>query len=447
MTPSVRRRLTADAVIVVPGVMGSELVDGDGNVQWGLKPALLARAWATHKMATLQVTEDDISGGGRLRPSRLLRVPGHLPMLGGIEPYTALLRRVAEHVLDPRAVLEFAYDWRLSIEHNARLLVPWCEQRLAVWRQLVAENRWADPADVQLTVVAHSMGGLVVRYAIEVLGMSSLVRQVITLGTPYYGAVKAVRMMAAGKGAPVPRRVAQELARTAPGVYDLLPRYRCIDPDRFLSTADVASVGGTAELAEQAEQRWAALRLRPGDPAAAVPVHPLVGAEQPTLQSLRLAGETWSFDESLAGLDHGGDSTVYRNAAAPAGMTAWPLPQKHGALAKTGEALTFVADKLIGADTGPPLGTRPVGADIPDLVQAGAPVEITVTGAGGDPIGVTVACTDLTTNVPTPWTLVRRDGDLLRYTRPGLAPGLYRVQVKAGGFSPVSELVLATDLT
>ena len=449
MTPHVGRRLTHDAVVVLPGVMGSELVDGDGKVQWGLKPALLAWAWMSQKMDPLKVTEEDLAGGGRLRPTRLLRVPGYMPMLGGIEPYSALLRRVAQHIADPRAVHEFPYDWRLSIEYNARILVPWCEQRLAAWRELVGQQRWADPAKVRLTIVAHSMGGLVARYATEVLGLSALVRQIITLGTPYYGSVKAVSMMATGEGAPLPRRVARELALTCPGVYDLLPRYRCVAADRFLTTSDVVHVGGTMELAEEATNRWAALLLRPSDQgavASAVPVQPLVGAEQPTLQGIHFIGGECLFDESLAGVDYGGDSTVYRSAAAPAGMTAWPLPQRHGALAKTSEALTFVADKLIGADTGPPLGTRPVGADVPDLVQAGAPVQVTVSGADGDPVGVTVTSTDVSTNVPTPWTAVRRDGDLLRYTRPGLAPGLHRIEVKAGGFSAVSELVLVADV-
>jgi len=69
-----------------------------------------------------------------------------------------------------------------------------------------------------------------------------------------------------------------------------------------------------------------------------------------------------------------------------------------------------------------------------------------VSGADGDPVGVTVTSTDVSTNVPTPWTAVRRDGDLLRYTRPGLAPGLHRIEVKAGGFSAVSELVLVADV-
>jgi hypothetical protein len=34
-----------DAVVVVPGIMGSELCDANGDVVCGLKPNVLAKAW------------------------------------------------------------------------------------------------------------------------------------------------------------------------------------------------------------------------------------------------------------------------------------------------------------------------------------------------------------------------------------------------------------------
>ena len=454
MNSTILRPTTTDAVVVVPGIMGSELIDCKGAVQWGLKPSLLARAWLTQQVDTLLVTADELAGAVRLRPTRLLRVPSYMPMLGGLEPYSALLDRVTQCVPDPRAVAEFPYDWRLSIEYNAALLVRSCEQHLAAWRAVVAEHRWADPDGVQVALVAHSMGGLIARYATTVLGAGPLVSKIITLGTPYYGAVKGMRMLATGEGAPVPKRAARALALTCPGVYDLLPRYRCVDGDRLLTTPDVVAVGGSADLSDAAADHWAALGLRPtgiAEPAPsawpATSLTAVVGADQPTLQSLRFDAGECLFDESLSGVDHRGDSTVYRGSAAPAGTVAIPLPQKHGALAKTGEALTIVADKLVGADTGPPLGTRPVGADIPDLAASGEPVQVVVSGAGGDPNGVSVISVNLDTNVPTRWDAVRRDGDLLRYTRAGLPAGLHRIEVKAGGYSPVSDLILITDRT
>jgi hypothetical protein len=167
---------TTDAVVVVPGIMGSELMDQSGKVRWGLKPSVLARAWLTNELDILHVTDDYMAGGGRLRPTRLLRAPGYMPFLGGLEPYTGLLRRVAETAADSRAVAEFPYDWRLSIEYNAPLLVRCCEEHLESWRAVVQAERKGDPADIRLVVVAHSTGGLITRYATQKLSRRRLVR-------------------------------------------------------------------------------------------------------------------------------------------------------------------------------------------------------------------------------------------------------------------------------
>src|SRR4051794_18580063 len=106
-----RSAMVTDAVVVVPGVMGSELVDEDDQVIWGLRPGLAARAWWHGHLAELHVTQEDLAGGRRLRASRLLRRVGFLPLLGGTEPYTDLLDQLKRAVVDERAVVEFPYDW------------------------------------------------------------------------------------------------------------------------------------------------------------------------------------------------------------------------------------------------------------------------------------------------------------------------------------------------
>jgi pimeloyl-ACP methyl ester carboxylesterase len=440
--------MSTDAVVVVPGIMGSELIDQSGRVRWGLKPSVLARAWLTRELGILHVTDDDMAGGGRLRPTRLLRVPGYMPFLGGLEPYTGLLRRAVETAADSRAVAEFPYDWRLSIEHNAPLLVRCCEEHLESWRAVVEAERKGDPADVRLVVVAHSMGGLITWYAIQKLGLSAGVRQLITLGTPFYGAVKGMQMLATGEGAPVPRQAARWLASTCPGVFDLLPRYRCVltaDGVRRLTVGDIAAIGGSAELAADASDRWERLCLAAGDQSGNAVRHlAVVGAEQPTLQSVELEAGEATFLESLAGVNHAGDSTVYRQAAATGDQPAFVLPQKHGSLASTPEALAFVADKLVGADTKPPLGTRPVGADIPDMALVGQLIKVRVTSNDMDPVGVSVMSTDIETGIPTTWHASSRVDGALQYMHPGLPPGLHRIQVQAGGYSPVTDMVLVT---
>ena len=441
---------TFDAVVVVPGILGSELVDSGGHVVWGLDPVGLAKAWVTGNLTALHPTDQELAGTPRLRPSRLLRVPSYMPMLCGLEPYTRLLNRAAQVTDDERAVLEFPYDWRLSIAYNAAKLVDAAEQHRERWQAIVkAEHPGQDPEAVRLVVVAHSMGGLVTRYAAEVLGLAGILREVVTAGTPFFGSINAVQMLATGEGAPMPRRAARALARLCPGVYDLLPRYRCVTEDgalRALSVADVSDLEGLPELATQASQRWEQLNLR-DSLGGSLSWTAIVGGDQPTWQSVNLA--TREFERSLGGVDYAGDSTVYRGSAAPIGVSAIAIPQKHSALLKAPEAITMVADLLLGDVSGPPLGTRRIGADIPDVVPAGARPVVAVTDpdGGADPVGISVTSTDLESGRPTTWPSGTKQDETVVFTGPLLAAGLHRVEVKAGGFSPVSDILLVAEDT
>jgi Lecithin:cholesterol acyltransferase len=182
----------------VPGIMGSELVDEFGRVVWGMKPELAVRALWRGQVPELAVTEEDAAAGGRLQASRLLRRVGYLPLLGGLEPYTDLLDHLRRSVVDERAVVEFPYDWRLPLDFNGRLLADRCQQVLEAWRKIVKDQRYAVTDTVRVMLVAHSMGGLVARYATEVYGAREIVSRIVTLGTPHFGAVKALQMLATG---------------------------------------------------------------------------------------------------------------------------------------------------------------------------------------------------------------------------------------------------------
>src|SRR6478609_3900127 len=103
-----------DAVIVLPGLMGSELVDAEsGRVVWGLAdPRWYVSAWTSgSSLEALRVTEDERAGRvGRIRPTRLLQFPAFAPMLRGFEPYSEMTSRLRQAV-NPDAVMAFAYDW------------------------------------------------------------------------------------------------------------------------------------------------------------------------------------------------------------------------------------------------------------------------------------------------------------------------------------------------
>lgn len=437
-----------DAVVVLPGIMGSELVDTvTGKTLWGLADlGWYVSAWTFGgALDDLAVTEAERDGAvGRVRATRLLRLPAFAPFLRGVEPYTELLAGLRRVVAHRDAVIEFPYDWRLSVDHNARLLATAAGEHLERWRA-----HRSGSASAELVLVAHSMGGLVGRYFTEVLGGAADVRATVTLGTPFYGAVKAAAMLNSGRGAPLPMpaRRLRRLAATLPGVHDLLPIYRCVedgDTVRRLTASDVTDLGGDGELAAESFQRRQQLAGRGN-------LHSLVGVEQPTMQSLRLRDgvvtpQFYTCEPTADGLsrvDRFGDSTVYRDAAAPAGAQPSVLPQCHGSIARTPEAITFVRAVLTPRELGPPLaGGRPLGLDMPDVVVAGEAFTLRVTGAetaAGLGCAVEHAATGATVSRPD----LRGMDDTVGAEVVIGAPGVYRVLVKGGGWSAVSDLVMA----
>jgi hypothetical protein len=449
MAGTIEQAVSHDAVVILPGLMGSELVETrSGRVLWGLaSPRWYVQAWTSgESLRALQVTDDERAGRmGRITATRLLRVPAFAPVFRGVEPYTALVAGARRVVTHADAILEFPYDWRLPVAYSAGQLADAVDNHLTRWRAHPNGSR-----EARLVLVAHSMGGLVAGYFTGVLGGSAEVRATVTLGTPFYGSVKAAYVLSSGRGAPVrlPRARLRDLAVTLPGLYDLLPSYRCVDEGtmaRQLTPADVAAIGGDGELAKES---WASRRgLSGGDRSG---LRALVGAEQPTMQSLVLADgvaeEKYYICEDdpaggLSRIDRRGDSTVYRESAAMAGAEPLHLPQTHAALARTEEAIAHVCAVITERRLGPPLGVTAIGLDVPDVVATGEEFGITVTTLD-DPAAVTCQVVEADTNTPVEWPrFARRDGNIA--ARITLSrPGVYRVEVKGGGFSAVTQMVM-----
>ncbi|MFE2780299.1 esterase/lipase family protein [Streptomyces massasporeus] len=346
-------------------------------------------------------------------------------------------------------MLEFPYDWRLSVEHNAKLLARAVDQHLEQWRRHRKGSKSA-----QVVLVAHSMGGLVARYFTEVLGGSAEVRAVATLGTPFYGAVKAAHLLSTGQGAPwLPRKRLRELATTLPGLHDLLPSYRCVDEgdqSRRLTPSDVSALGGNAELAEEAFVRRERL-LGSRESQSWRGLWPLVGVEQETMQSLVLrngAAEAKYYtlepsDSGLKRVDRRGDGTVYRAAACLAGAQPLHLPQTHGALAARAEGITHARAVLTGHEQGPYLaGIIELGLHVPDVVSINEPFVIRVSGCN-DPKAVECRVSEAGTGHVLKRPLLAHEDECLMAAVQLVKPGLYRIAAKAGGLSAVTELVLA----
>ncbi|MFZ0161119.1 MAG: hypothetical protein WAL50_18985 [Kineosporiaceae bacterium] len=409
-----------DAVVVVPGIMGSVLVDAhSGEELWSVGTiADWLRGAALDKMRALHVDDGERDGKvDRIRATGFMTRPWWLPGAGGAEPYTALVDALRTRLAHPAALLEFAYDWRLSVEVNGRLLADAVDEHLRAWRRHPAHEsarlRRGSHEQARVVLVAHSMGGLLCRSMVAERGGEDI-RTVVTLGTPFEGSLDAVVAMATGDlglfpaGLHLPRDAVRVLAATLPGLHDLLPRYRCLaegDDVRLLTPADVACLGGDAELAERSGALSAAVGHVP------LPDHrAIMGIAQRTPVTMtvhagRVHAQPWKYlrdDDDALVLDAvtrrptpvpaDGDGRVYDYSASLPGAAPVGIVQQHSHLPRSG----VVADALTHLLTHPtdPMDRRRnlggpapereaarLGVSAPEAVTVDRPFEALVTGA------------------------------------------------------------------
>ncbi|WP_051450935.1 lipase/acyltransferase domain-containing protein [Actinospica robiniae] len=474
--PPIQPVFTHDAVVLLPGIMGSVLRDAYTDEKlWGLSGRALADAWTTGRVfERLKVTDDERKGlAGRVAATEPLTLPVGGPLFNGIEPYD-LLRKAAVEVTLPGAVLDFPYDWRLSVAHNADLLVEAAHTHLRDWRRSCADRPelvGLDPP--RLVFVAHSMGGLIVSDALHTdTRLAADTRSVITLGTPFAGSVLAAAMLAGEhKVAALPTQRLRTLAVSAPGVYDLLPIYPCLDTGTDvlrLTPEHVAALGGDLEQARLALAR----RSNAHDTARALPGHsPAIGIAHPTPTSIALEGGRLTLH--LHGHRHGsdgllrrdlgtgiplrfdrrGDGTVPRDAAhpGPTRPSAY-IPARHSALTRHEMALDHVKSVLTDQE---PLGPMASGRDgigivLPDQAQVGQPWTLEI-HTDRSPSAVQATIGSVEEDRPRELPLRRGetpDGGRLLWARHSVGePGIYRVTVDigAGPNTELTELLLVTD--
>lgn len=465
--------VTQDAVVVVPGIMGSTLYDTTtGKDVWGIGGiSWLLKAWTTPSgLKSLAMTEDELAGKtGRIEATGLLKRSAWTPYLAGSEPYTDLVDTVLTSVADPAAVLEFAYDWRLPVAANGRLLADAARRHLTDWRRHPAHDQArrhrADQREGRLVFVAHSMGGLVTRAALDPGYDGDLhadTRGVITLGTPFQGSVKAAVILATGRGTPVPlpHRKLREVCATMPGLHDLLPQYRSLRAAgdvRHLTPGDVTAIGGDAELARNAAV------FHHGQKNIGLPGHrSVVGVNQPTWQNLTITdGKVEAHYEGARQNSDGtfirdrnnhvryfrvnGDGTVYKESAILTDIVTH-LPLQHGDVAKAPTALDAITEILRDdINPGPPQGEAGCGLSAPDLVEAGRTWKIQLSDVDSLS-GLTCRLTDLAdpalpaAPLPTTW----EDG-IATATASTPSPGLYRIEVRTPDGFDITQLVLSTE--
>lgn len=248
-------------VVVIPGILGSKLVDSDGTKVWG--------------SFTFGAADPDFPSGARrvalpMRegvPLAQLRdevyaqdvldtVTVDIGLLRGFEigAYIDIMKALAagkyrDQSLGRSGAVDYGglhytcfqlpYDWRRDISEQAAALDDVIAEAQDITRD---ELGLTEDAPVKVDVVAHSMGGLVLRYYLR-YGTQPLpddgsmpeltwagarnVRQAILIGTPNAGSVLALQQLVNGYNLnPIFPNYRPSILGTMPAIYQLLPRTR-----------------------------------------------------------------------------------------------------------------------------------------------------------------------------------------------------------------------------
>jgi pimeloyl-ACP methyl ester carboxylesterase len=231
-------------VIVIPGILGTQLINSKtGEIVW---PSAFR---SSDDGSTLPVTPDLASNRDDVVPGKIVETLKLARVLPEVYVYRDLLSALREYGGyraadwtnpgehgDRDVFYVFPYDWRRDNVENARLLIKHIHE---------LKEKLGRP-DLRFNILAHSMGGLIARYAAMYgdvdlpAGDVSLkptwagapdINKIIMLGVPNEGSADAFTTVIDGysiteglrRRIPLLNKLTAEEAITAPSIFQLMP--------------------------------------------------------------------------------------------------------------------------------------------------------------------------------------------------------------------------------
>ena len=251
-------------VILIPGLLGSKLRDDDSGLNlWGtfgkdaasVQTPVGARLMSVPMQPDVSLqdirdsvipykTLDHIKGNLLGMPVQLSAYSQILLTLGvgGFQDQNLADDGVVDYGNDHYTCFQYAYDWRRDLVEGARKLDRYINSRREFVQAKIEENYGIKDYDVKINLIAHSMGGLLLRYYL-MFGNADLpkdgsipevtwkgaehIGKAILIGTPSGGSIKMLQALLDGnKVAPGIPKFDPAVIGTMPATYQLLPRTR-----------------------------------------------------------------------------------------------------------------------------------------------------------------------------------------------------------------------------
>lgn len=251
-------------VIVIPGVLGSTLVDTkSGIIAWGeigrglenpkKDEAIRRIALPMEAGKPVRDLRDDVVAEQALEKIVIkmygvtVAINTYADILatlgaGGFRSEIKGSIKLVDYGDRHYTSFQFAYDWRRDLVEAARHLHEYILEKRHYVQEQIAERHGIHDKDVKFNIIAHSMGGLVVRYYLR-YGTADLpddgslppltwkgsrfIEKAVLIATPNGGSTDSFRHLVEGTHlAPGLPSFDAAILGTMPAIYQLLPRKR-----------------------------------------------------------------------------------------------------------------------------------------------------------------------------------------------------------------------------
>ncbi len=451
-----------DVIILLPGIMGSVL-ERRGKTVWDTSIASMAMSLIRRARDLVELTLTGDSPmldalGDDVLATRTIPDVHLIPGLWKIDGYAKILDTLHKRL--PLRVgenfFQFPYDWRRDNRCTARKLEQMAMRCLRAWRRSSGFH------DAKLVLIGHSMGGLISRYFLEVLGGWQHTRTLITIGTPHRGSVASLSALANGFRFNLgPLKIElSEFCRSCTSIYQLLPIWECYDPgDGVLRRVGEVTGIPNIDPARAAEslafhrEIQSAVETNRRDPKwgeHGYQMLPVVGFGQKTEVSATLEGDLVCAHNTIRGKVIDGDGTVSRLSATPLELSREKrevfAATKHASLQNADAVLDHIVGMLSGTDFDLAEFFAPevsLGLELEDLHLSSAEIRLTIT-ATGEPGPLTIEVTDVASGEKVR-TLAVEDALAEPVLLTPLPASTYRVRVSGEGLTPVEDLLSVVD--
>ncbi len=206
-------------VIIVPGIMGTQLHDGTSSVVW-VNPIKIALSMSDSFLDVLEMDSNGVANSTSIIPGDILRE------LNGSHYFDLLISELSNKgYTENMDMFVLPYDWRVDVLQTASKLRDKIDQ--------IKLNTGA----TQVDLIVHSMGGLVAKKYLEEFGNNS-VNKLIDIATPHIGAPSSFKVLMFGDNLGVQRFFSllslnqdrmKSISQNMPSVYELLPSSNYFD--------------------------------------------------------------------------------------------------------------------------------------------------------------------------------------------------------------------------